>query len=299
MQAGIDKDTSSGRDAPARLAAQLPVHSKQIGQTVVSTDPLAQTHIDLPMPANPRLRNLILVGDSTVRNGKGDGANNQMGWGDELAPYFDTSKINVVNRAIGGRSSRTYITEGHWDSTLPYIRKDDVVLIQFGHNDGGPLDDTSRARGTMPGVGEESKEIENPILKRHETVHTFGWYLTRYVRDVKARGASPILCSLIPRKIWKDGKVVRSTSTYRGWTQAVAEREHVGFIDLNEIIAEQYDAMGAAAVEPLFGDEHTHTTAAGAMLNAKAVVSGLKHLADDPVAGDFSATGESVAAFRP
>jgi lysophospholipase L1-like esterase len=294
------KRMSLGHHAPPRLAQQLPPQSAQLpAKQPVVTDPTTHARIDLPTPADPQLQNLILVGDSTVRNGKGDGANNQMGWGDELAPYFDLSKINVVNRAIGGRSSRTYITEGHWERTLPFIRTGDVVLIQFGHNDSGPLDDTSRGRGSIGGIGDETKEIENPILKRHETVHTFGWYLTQYVRDVKARGGIPVLCSMIPRKIWKDGKVERTTDTYRGWTRAVAEQEHVPFLDLNEIIAEKYEALGEAAVEPLFGDPHTHTTAAGAILNAKAVVAGLKGLSNDPVAKDFSAAGEAIPAFHP
>jgi len=63
----------------------------------------------------------------------------------------------------------------------------------------------------------------------------------------------------------------------------------VGFVDLNEIIGRRYDALGEAAVEPLFGDPHTHTSRAGAELNAECVVAGLKALKNDPVAGDFSA----------
>ena len=125
----------------------------------------------------PGIPTVWLVGDSTVRNGRGDGANNQMGWGDELAPYLDLNKVNLVNRAIGGRSSKTYITEGHWDEVLAMIKPGDIVLIQFGHNDGGTHRMIpSRARASLPGVGDETQEIENPILKQHETVHTFGWY---------------------------------------------------------------------------------------------------------------------------
>ena len=160
--------------------------------------------------------------------------------------FFDTAKINVVNRAIGGRSSRTYITEGHWADTLALMKPGDIVLFQFGHNDSGPLDDTARARGTIPGVGDESKEIENPILKRHETVHTYGWYMRQYVTDTMAKGAIPIICSPIPRKIWKDGKVVRNADNYGGWARQVADQEHVAFIDLNAIIAHRYDALGEA-----------------------------------------------------
>ncbi|ADW67685.1 rhamnogalacturonan acetylesterase [Granulicella tundricola] len=260
-----------------------------------TTDPTLNARLNLPVPKNPGLPTLFLVGDSTVRNGKGDGANNQMGWGEPLVAYFDLTKINVVNRAIGGRSSRTYITEGHWADVLAMMKPGDVVLFQFGHNDSGPLDDTARARGTINGVGDESKEIENPILKRHETVHTYGWYMAEYVTETLAKGATPIVCSLIPRKTWKDGKIVRSGGdSYGGWAKHVAEAKHVGFIDLNSIIADRYDAMGEAAVEPLFGDPHTHTTLAGAQINAEAVVKGLKALPNDPVGKDFSAMGMAV-----
>ena len=65
------------------------------------------------------------------------------------------------------------------------------------------------------GVGDETQEIDNPITKQHEMVHTFGWYLRKYVADTHAKGATPIVCSLIPRKIWKDGKIVRNTDDLR------------------------------------------------------------------------------------
>jgi len=176
------------------------------------------------------------------------------------------------------------------------MKPGDIVLFQFGHNDGGIPDEPTRARASLPGTGDETKEIENPILKRHETVHTFGWYMTQYVADTLAKGATPILCSLIPRKTWRDGKIARDT-TYAVWTRQVAEKRHVSFIDLNDIIADRYDVMGEAAVEPLFGDPHTHTSLAGAELNAEAVVSGLKALPHDPVATDFSAKAEAVKPY--
>jgi lysophospholipase L1-like esterase len=207
----------------------------------------------------------------------------------------------VVNRAIGGLSSRTYSNGpggGPWAATLALIKPGDVVLIQFGHNDGGAPDDPSRARASLPGVGEETVEIENPFLKAHETVHTYGWYIRGIVKDAKAKGAIPIVCSPIPRKMWKDGKVVRNAGDFGGWARQVTAQEHVGFIDLNEIIARRYDALGEAAVEPLFGDPHTHTSRAGAELNAECVIAGLKALESDPVAGDFSAKGAAVKAYR-
>lgn len=258
------------------------------------TDPTVHAKLGLLTPANPHLPTLFLVGDSTVRNGHGDGAHGQWGWGEPLVEFFDTSKVNVVNRAIGGRSSRTYITEGHWADTLALMKPGDIVLFQFGHNDSGPLDDTARARGTIPGVGEETREIENPILKRHETVHTYGWYMRQYVTDTLAKGAIPIICSPIPRKIWKNGKIVRNADNYGGWTRQVALDKHVAFIDLNAIIAQHYDALGEQKVEPLFADPHTHTSREGAELNAQCVVAGLKALPHDPVGAYLSARGKSV-----
>jgi lysophospholipase L1-like esterase len=251
----------------------------------LSTD-ISRLH--LPEPADPSLPTLFLIGDSTVRNGRGDGANGQWGWGEPLVEYFDPAKINVVNRAVGGLSSRTYLTQGHWNGVLAMMKPGDFVIMQFGHNDSGPLDDPARARGTIPGVGDETREIDNPITKQHELVHTYGWYLRKYVEDTRANGATPIICSLIPRKIWKDGKVVRNGDTYAGWARQVADAEHVPFVDLNEIIATRYDEMGPEKVEAMFADPHTHTSRAGAELNAECVVEGLRRLSPDPLAPYFS-----------
>ena len=147
-------------------------------------------------------------------------------------------------------------------------------------------------------MGEETREIDNPITKQHEVVHTFGWYLRKFVEDARAKGATPIVCSLIPRKIWEDGKIVRNTDGYGGWAAEVARQEHAPFVDLNEIIARRYDALGEEKVEPLFGDPHTHTSRVGAELNADCVVAGLKALNPDPLAAYLSAKGEAVAAEK-
>ncbi len=292
------------------------------------TPPHAATQekgLGLTAPANPALPSLILIGDSTVRNGHGQGSDGLWGWGAPIADLFDPAKINVVNHAIGGLSSHSYISGGHWDLALQIIKPGDIVLIQWGHNDGGitlpgapPVPDQGLPPGTppptpppgatprgpnvggsLPGIGEETYDVTNPRSGKVETVHTYGWYLRKYVADVKAKGATPILCSLVPRKIWVGDKIHRSTDTYRGWAQQVAEQQHVGFVDLNEIIARRYDALGPAAVDPLFGDPHTHTTMAGAVLNAESVVAGLRALPGDPVAKYLSDKGRAVAPYKP
>jgi rhamnogalacturonan acetylesterase len=78
---------------------------------------------------------------------------------------------------------------------------------------------------------------------------------------------------------------VRNSTTYQKWASDVAIFEKTPFIDLNETIARRYDSIGPAKVEPLFGDEHTHTSRAGAELNADCVVKGLQEIPDLPVVG--------------
>jgi lysophospholipase L1-like esterase len=220
----------------------------------------------------------FIIGDSTVKNGDGSGRNGLVGWGSVIAPYFDTTKISVRNEALGGRSSRTYITEGHWDKVLANLQPGDYVIMQFGHNDGGALDDTARARGTIRGTGEETKDIYNPIMKKPETVHTYGWYMRKYVNDAKAKGATVIICSPIPRDDFKADKVDRAQASYGGWAQETAAATGAYFIDLNVLIADKYDAMGPDKVKAFFPGDHTHTNDAGARLNAAEVIEGLKQL---------------------
>lgn len=278
--------------ATAALAQALPA--------AVNTDP-AKAQVVLPEPADPRLPSLILIGDSTVRNGHDDGQGKgpagQWGWGNPLAAYFDTAKLNVVNRAVGGLSSRTYLSSGHWERTQAYIKAGDVVLIQFGHNDSGALNDNSRARGTIKGIGEQSEEIDNLLTGKHETVHSYGWYLRFYIAEIKKRGATPVICSPIPRKDWDaGGKIVRSRDGYAGWAAQVARQQQVGLIDLNEQVARQYDALGREATMRMFPqttpEERVHTNWAGAELNARTVVAGLKALR---VQLPFSAAAQAIA----
>jgi lysophospholipase L1-like esterase len=256
--------------------------------------------LNLPEPANPALPSLVCIGDSTVRNGRGDGAGEQWGWGDELSPYFDSAKINIVNRAVGGLSSRTFLTQGHWDRALTLIKPGDYVIMQFGHNDNGALNDNSRARGTIKGTGEESEEIDNILTKQHETVHTYGWYLRKFIREAKAAGATPIVCSPIPRKTWdKEGHINRNKADYAAWAAEVAQQEGVGFIDLNDLVATRYDALGHDTVMKLFPqvtpDEHTHPNLAGAQLNAQIVTAGLRALPGAPLDAWLSPKGAGLA----
>jgi lysophospholipase L1-like esterase len=265
-QAGADLNASLIVSGLKGIRSPLAQFLSTKGQAVAAAPDLARLH--LPEPANPKLPTLFLIGDSTVRNGRGDGSDGQWGWGEPLLNLFDASKINVVNRAVGGLSSRTFYEGVYWRRVLDMLKPGDFVVMQFGHNDGGALDGAQAARVSLPGTGDETKQ----------GVHTFGWYLKQFIAETRAKGATPIVCSLIPRKIWKDGKIARNTEDFAGWAADVAKSEHTPFIDLNEIIARQYDQLGPDKVEPLFADEHTHTTRAGAELNAASVAASQKSL---------------------
>jgi rhamnogalacturonan acetylesterase len=246
-------------------------------------------------PANPKLPSLFLIGDSTVRNGQGRGDGGQWGWGDFLAPYFDTNRINVVNRALGGTSSRTFYRD-QWPRVAAMLKPGDFVIMQFGHNDASPVNDRSRARGTIKGDGDQTEIITNLITKKVEEVHSFGWYEKTLIREARARGAMPLVCSLIPRNNWKDGRVARNKNDYGGWAAQAAADEGAPFLDINEIIARQYDALGPAAVKPLFiAGAGPHTSMAGAQTNAASVIAALKGLKENPLAPFFSEPAESVA----
>lgn len=219
-----------------------------------------------------------IIGDSTVRNGDGTGKNQQWGWGSFIAERADTTELQVQNHAMGGRSSRTFQTEGRWEKILQTLKKGDYVIMQFGHNDASPLDDTARARGVLKGIGEEDTLIYNPIRKMQETVHTYGWYMRKFVRETKAKGATPVMCSLIPRNNWKNGKVQRQTDTWALWAKQIAEQEGISFIDLNELVATEYEKLGEENVKTFFPADHTHTNREGALINRDIVISQLKQL---------------------
>jgi lysophospholipase L1-like esterase len=221
---------------------------------------------------------LFLIGDSTVKNGKGKGDGGLWGWGNFLPSLFDTTKLAIRNHALGGTSSRTYLAMGLWDKVLAQLQPGDYVMIQFGHNDSSPVNDNSRARGTIRGLGPESEEIDNMITKKHEVVYTYGWYLRKFINDVRDKGATPVVLSPVPRNSWKDGKANRNDQDYGGWAREVALQEKVFFIPLNKIIADRYEKEGETSVRARYFNtqDHTHTIEAGAQVNAEAVVEGIK-----------------------
>jgi lysophospholipase L1-like esterase len=223
---------------------------------------------------------LFLIGDSTVKNG----TKGQVGWGTVIGRSFDDQKIRVENRALGGRSSRSYLREGLWDKVLAELQPGDFVIMQFGHNDNGPLD-AQKARASLKGNGDETQEVTIKETGVKETVHSYGWYLRNYIAGAKSKGATPIVCSLVPRNLWVDGKVTRGSNDFAKWAREAAQQGGASFIDLNDIVARRYDAEGEqkVAAEYFTSIDHTHTNQAGAEVNAACVVEGIRSLKECPL----------------
>jgi lysophospholipase L1-like esterase len=264
------------------------------------TDVLARNTRMENVPANTNLPSLFLIGDSTVRNGRGRGDGGQWGWGDEIAPFFDTGKINVVNRAVGGTTSRTFYRD-LWARVLAMLKPGDFVIMQFGTNGGvvneAVLSPSARSRGEIHGIGDETQEITNIITQKFEVVHTFGWYEKQMIADARSKGATPMVCSLIPRNSWRtDGTAARNgTNSAAGWARQAAESVNAPFLNINEIIARQYDELGREKVQALFvAGAGPHTSLAGAQTNALCVIAALKGLKENPLAQYFSETADDV-----
>lgn len=217
---------------------------------------------------------LFLVGDSTVYNV----APGLVGWGNVLSNHFDLSRIAVENHAKPGRSTRTFISQGWWGRILAVARPGDFVIIQMGHNDSSPVNDSSRSRGTLPGIGNESTNLVNGVTQLDETVHTYGWYLRRYISEARDVGMTPLLCTSVSR-LPRPGKEL-DTTRYSAWAREVARAENVPLIDLNQRMVDAWGAMSIDEIRQAYfsTSDSTHFNRAGAELNARCVVDGVDAL---------------------
>jgi lysophospholipase L1-like esterase len=244
---------------------------------------------------DPKLPTIFIAGDSTAAPDGGP----IMGWGVPFARYFNPQRMNVVNRSRAGRSSRTFETEGLWDQLAARLKPGDIVLIQFGHNDPGPINDDRRARGSLPGLGEESQAIDNRLTHRPEVVRTFGHYERDFIASTRAHGAIPVLLSPTVRNIWKNGRIELNMGHYREWTAELARREHVDYIDFSHLAAARFEALGEKATGVLFPRDHTHTGPQGADLNAAVAVAGLKAVFGPGFSRYLSSPGQAVPEAAP
>ncbi|MDQ8179026.1 Ig-like domain-containing protein [Pelagicoccus sp. SDUM812005] len=227
---------------------------------------------------------VFAVGDSTVAS-YGSNYYPQRGWGQELQHFLYDGAFEVVNRARGGRSSRSYIEEGIWDSLKAELAEGDYVLIQFGHNDR----DWSKA-------------------ERYTPPADYKVYLAQYVNEARALGANPILVTPMVMNAWRDG-VMRNVFTesgndYAGAMKEVAAELSVPLVDLNakshaffsvmdyETAGRYYFNKYEAGEYANFPDginDGTHFQQMGALLMAKFIAEGFRELEDDAIVGELAA----------
>lgn len=226
---------------------------------------------------------VFITGDSTVKNEDKD-PNGMWGWGSQAAMIFDTDRITIANEAKAGRSTRTYLEENRWERVYNSIQPGDFVLIQFGHNDIGDID-KGKARGVIACAQDTSHvyRVKTKDKVYNEVIYSFGWYLKKFIDDVREKGGTPILVSLTPRNEWPNGKIERRNDTYGRWYREVVAETAVEFIDLHNITADTLDEIGQEKAKEYYNHDHTHTSLKGAQLNAQSIAKGLR-AADSPLA---------------
>lgn len=271
---------SLGSEAHAQNKIASPM--EDVNRVVDNTlDSLNIARSARPVPGSSRKGDnpvLFLVGNSTMRTGTlGNGNNGQWGWGYFEHAYFDENKITVENHALGGTSSRTFYRQ-LWPDVLKGIRKGDWVIIELGHNDNGPYD-SGRARASIPGIGKDSLQVTIKETGVQETVYTYGEYMRRFIKEVKAKGAHSILLSLTPRNAWEDKDstiITRVNKTFGLWAKQVADKQRVPFIDLNDISARKFERFGKEKVKYMFYLDRIHTSTFGARVNAESAAEGIR-----------------------
>ena len=171
---------------------------------------------------------IFIVGDSTAANKDTSNGKLERGWGQMFQNNFNKNFVVVDNHALNGRSSKSFVDEGHWAKVTKLIKKGDYVLIQFGHND--EKDDS--ARHTDPGS-------------------TFDQYLKKYATETSKLGGIPVLMSPCVRRKWKNGVLVDTHGDYRLRAKVVADSLKINYIDGNGITEKLESGLGEGGSKKL------------------------------------------------
>jgi lysophospholipase L1-like esterase len=211
---------------------------------------------------------IYLIGDSTIAEKPNPEKNPERGWG-QMLPLFFNKNVLVKNFAINGRSTKSFIREGRWDSVLNKLKHGDYVFIQFGHNDQKIQDSL---RYTNPYTG----------YRRN---------LIKFVNDSRRKGAIPILFSSIVRRNFNEHGVLEDThGAYPFIMRGVARELNVPFIDLQLKSEDLVLSLGPERSKALYlwldpgqfemypeeRQDNTHFGEKGASEMARLAVEGLK-----------------------
>jgi len=209
---------------------------------------------------------VFTIGDSTMANKKAEVAP-ETGWCQVLHAFFD-STVEIKNRAVNGRSTKSFIAEGRWKNVLDSLKTGDYVFIQFGHNDAKISDSTRYA----------------------EPFTTYRKNLERFVNDARRKGATPILFTSIVRRKFENGFLTDTHGNYPPVMRQVATAMNVPLIDLQWLTAGAVTALGEEASMKIYlytdptdrypqgRKDDTHLSVEGASLVAKLAAQQLKLL---------------------
>lgn len=202
---------------------------------------------------------LFLASDSTCQNYNPE-ETKQSGWGMFIGEHLAPA-IAVENRAIGGRSSKSFLVEGRLDAIARDMKAGDWLLVQLGHND------ASR---------DKPERYTEPFREYRD-------YLRRYVQVARECGGQPLLATPVARLHYEDGRFINDFPDYCSTMRELAQEEGVPFVDLMGLSLEHFHAVGYDAAYPYFmvsvnGTDHTHFTEAGARTVAALLASAIRRL---------------------
>jgi len=227
--------------------------------------PLAALILLAALPSLARAappRQVFIAGDSTA-SAYGPERAPREGWGQQLQGFLDPKAFVVRNHAQSGRSARSFVAEGWFDGMAKDLRKGDVLLIQFGHND---------------------EKIEDPT-RYNEPQRAFPEWLMRYVELARTKGATPILVTPVARRKFDRGQLLDTHGLYAQAVRDLAQRERIGLIDLTALSMGWLRAAGDEASKAYFmhvpaqdQQDDTHFQQRGAVMVACLVVAGWKQV---------------------
>ena len=211
---------------------------------------------------------IYTIGDSTMADKPNPDENPERGWC-QLLPTLLNDKATVKNHAVNGRSTRSFITEGRWDSVQKQLKKGDYVFIQFGHND----------------------QKENSP-KRYTNPHTaYRNNLIKFVKEARAKEAIPVLfTSIVRRNFNTDSTLIDTHGVYPLEARLVAQEQDVPLIDLQYLTEKLEESYGVEASKKLHlhyapneisyypegKEDDTHLSVLGATEVAKLAVNELR-----------------------
>jgi len=209
---------------------------------------------------------VYLAGDSTCANKTAD-KRPETGWGERLQQYFDPAKVKVDNRALNGRSTKSFVDEGHWQKIMNAVKKGDFVFIEFGHND---------------------EKKDKPAI--YASPDDYKANLTRFIKDVRSKGATPILMTPVSRRKFENETPVKTHGEYPEAAKSVGKTQKVDVIDMESKSAAVLTHYGNEGSRKLFlqlkpgenpnypngVEDNTHFNPTGAEEMAKLAVEGIR-----------------------